>query len=1329
MWSDDVRNAWVVDTVARWLRCQVPPEAEGRRNFRLVCVDPLLAEPLERRLRTDSEGTRNHWFVRSSSAWDAVRLRHGRPDGVRADACVGFVLLWSEGSAEADRNAQSLADIPAFDVADILAEPVSFELPAEAAIRERLEDAADAWSDDGIRARVRVHLVAAWNALRIALRLAPRKPGRSLRLVDSLEAWGAYLLRAQVSDEEWGAWPAEERAERLLARLGAALSALRLFGLPALASVLGVVSRPPIRPDSVARTGEQRWDRDLEELLLEDLQWASDHGALADAIAGKRSVDEQIDALVRRGEVKLRSSGDDGADALERFCHSGDESALDLVEWMFHEEASNRRSRSMGLHGLLIARGRGEARVDPIDRLAAETEIALGAELSTEEGAELRRLLDAHRRTREGRALLVGALTELAGGDRAELSPDWRQFVTHIALRSGHAPEDARALAGRWALIDAKEESDVVTAPSLLLGLVRLLAREEADLDGIGEGNELVLTLVEGEHADSVSRAFPVDGSLSVLLFRFLWDSVREAWASQAEGEDDEDEEAQESMSFAVARRRSRRTWKLGTIRLDWPVRERRARRNALGDVLRWYEADWKGEGRAPGGERLLRVVLEQGRVHAAGGFEALDAAWASYAAELGRDPHERAPGADVLELVAPAPPAARSWVDAWGALVKAAAGASAADRELRRKQELQAEFDAAFEREDMQTMKKLRAEMAALAPSTSGPALSIEDVRKLLRIETASLEADGQTARLLLTPHHPLVLRLRVLSDLVLTDVIRTLWLGQWPAVARDELTEFLAGWALPEPQHAYGVRGPEPLVFDGWVSGYAVYGRLDAGRETDAQTLGLRSVRDVLRRFAELFPTAADRLQLALQGDDVGRWAWGVVADRLGAGALRADLELVTPLPSREPTAFELEALASGDGLGAFEPGPDGEAPALRLRRVQPGSGATRAHLRLIVADRLKVFQASWGDDARPLDNLDPWDTRLLFYEPLPETVDYRVRAGEPPDTLSAAVSLAVARASNREAAFRETYNFDPAMAEPVLRTEQARADWLILVSRAPAYRAVQACAGIATLLDFSSRVEAGRVVHVSVSVGEDRREECGAALARACGDLLGGALISADYLLRRARALAPGLALRALGSQDIALEGLLGLLLTADEVGDAGRLVLSLDQHAQLLSGSGVLADLISLAAEDGCVRLYVAEAKFTLGTASPVAEPVPKAVRQLHSTVARLERFGASHPLAARTRAALVRAAVQQIHLLDRSVSEAERRSFEALVDAVADPGVPVVVVPVTDAVVHVWSWSDATRDGTDSSAGPTVFLHGRASTLRRLRELVGVELSE
>jgi hypothetical protein len=301
--------------------------------------------------------------------------------------------------------------------------------------------------------------------------------------------------------------------------------------------------------------------------------------------------------------------------------------------------------------------------------------------------------------------------------------------------------------------------------------------------------------------------------------------------------------------------------------------------------------------------------------------------------------------------------------------------------------------------------------------------------------------------------------------------------------------------------------------------------------------------------------------------------------MADRLGVSRFQADIDVITSVSAREPTDFEQEALASGDGLSAFEPGPNGEAPALRIRRIGPGrEPETSADLKLIVADRLRAFQPSWGPDARRLDGSDPWETRLLFYESPPEIIDYHVRMGERPDSLSAAVSLAVARAANRETALRETYYFDPAIIEPVLRSQQARAQWLVLVSRHPAYRAVQACTDAVTLLDFKSRIEAGRPVHISVSIGKDRHDQCVDALARTCSKVLRGQLVSADVLLKRARLLAPGLALQALGSQDTALEGLIGLLLTATEMGATGRLVLSLDQHRPLLSGSGILADLI-------------------------------------------------------------------------------------------------------------------------------------------------------
>ena len=159
-----------------------------------------------------------------------------------------------------------------------------------------------------------------------------------------------------MPDAEWDSWPTNERAERVLIRLGEALPALNLFAFLHW-RLFGVVTHPPSRPDLVKTTGEQRWDRVLEELLVGNLHWASDHGALADIIAGKRTVHEQIDTLVRRGQVRLRSSDGDGAESLERFCRNGDDTAFGDVEWVFHEDPGNRRSRSMGLYGSLLRVG------------------------------------------------------------------------------------------------------------------------------------------------------------------------------------------------------------------------------------------------------------------------------------------------------------------------------------------------------------------------------------------------------------------------------------------------------------------------------------------------------------------------------------------------------------------------------------------------------------------------------------------------------------------------------------------------------------------------------------------------------------------------------------------------------------------------------------------------------------------------------------------------------------------------------------------------------------------------------------------------------------
>jgi hypothetical protein len=63
----------------------------------------------------------------------------------------------------------------------------------------------------------------------------------------------------------------------------------------------------------------------------------------------------------------------------------------------------------------------------------------------------------------------------------------------------------------------------------------------------------------------------------------------------------------------------------------------------------------------------------------------------------------------------------------------------------------------------------------------------------------------------------------------------------------------------------------------------------------------------------------------------------------------------------------------------------------------------------------------------------------------------------------------------------------------------------------------------------------------------------------------------------------------------------------------------------------------------------------------------------------------------------------------------------------LVEAAADPGHPIRIEPESAGVAHVWSMSSSTSDTVisgQSEGVASVHLHGRATTLARLRELGG-----
>ena len=206
--------------------------------------------------------------------------------------------------------------------------------------------------------------------------------------------------------------------------------------------------------------------------------------------------------------------------------------------------------------------------------------------------------------------------------------------------------------------------------------------------------------------------------------------------------------------------------------------------------------------------------------------------------------------------------------------------------------------------------------------------------MRSLLRACTGTLFERQQPTRIVLTPHHPLNLRLQGLSDIVLCDVLRTLWAEGWAASALDDLKDALKTWGLPEPIHTYGSLPNEPLVFDGWPlddAAFAAFSRLGARRAVEAQTLGVKEVAGVVNRYASLFPAAADRLHVRMSGDRDGRWAWRILDTLLsGNPHLSCDVDLNTDLPMRETTAIERAIQGNDERQTRFRAGSGGRAPA---------------------------------------------------------------------------------------------------------------------------------------------------------------------------------------------------------------------------------------------------------------------------------------------------------------------------------------------------------------------------------------------------------------
>ncbi len=1246
----DPIETYVIDAISRWAERQVAPPCPPRIDMRFVFGNPAIAEGVSTRLAGSAAA---HFAVRSSGDADSVRLRNHmlpRPTGLAPGAPFVYLVFWLPGMKGHDSHAQSLADLRAVDVPQVLAGTERFVLPWEEEIARSAQEAAQAWGAKN-QARAAEHLSLAWTAVRKCLREGFGGVQRSIPFCPRLEDYGRFLSAARVPEVEWQALAPRDRAARLLRQWGEALPELGMFRMPALAAAMNVATDPGRRPERISEAG---WAARLERILAENIDAAVDFSSLGDRIAGKRTVEQQLEQLKHIG-LSSTAPQKEAREQLSKFCREGDTAAFRVVDWLFFKErAEAERQSSLGLKGLLIARGG----VQPAQRGARQQEDP-GAQDVTAPDILL------------GLALLSKKNLAKDSGGRLRIDPPPR-------------PEESLRLK---VVADGKEPAPI-------------------EIPTAGWTEDTIERLYDWMLSDVRKVVFATEDE-----------------EPEDEEEPDEEEEEEQAIQISVERGRSGNWTSFGRINLEWSPRARRYVESTLTDGPSSWSKNEQANG-SPG--RMLQALFGEARSGKTERCPAeLNEAWNSYQRSFGA-----APGWAAVEMLAPAGPPAKKWVEAWA---KAVAQISAGADDKRK--QLEKERDAAIDADDLATARRLKVELEALTKSDGFPELTLEDKRSVLAVCTGSLRDERGPVRLLLTAHHPLHLRLRYLSGLAMCEILQFLWTEGWEADGLETLNRELDSSGLPDPVHVYGFQPPQPLVFEDWVlDRFALFSRLGAAREADAQKLGAKQVAGVVEHYSKLFPAAADRLHIRVRGDREGRWGWEVL-DLLVKKQEEAscDIDLVTDLPRREASAIERAIQVDEERRRAFEPGEHGVAPRVRVRRRQPDEheSGEPIHLALVVGDEVPEFRAELKTVPGESGTAgDLWDLQVLFEETRPELFEAAITVGDRSDSLSRNVARAVgfAMAERGGLVYRESYAFDPGRCERPLKRIQSGAHWLALASRQPLYRAVQeAGPQVAALLDFYSTVERGRPVHVCVSLNADW----------AAGDLrrLDAALIAlfgpeaaewaARAVVAAATRFAPGLAMRCAGAATTAdIEGLVGLLLTGQETrrSHEGAVALSLDQHQRLLTGSGKLGDVLIVGSRGGRLSITVGESKFS-ASAGGNGAVVEKAREQIRSTVSRLQRLADRNPLSARVRAGLARALVHQIHLTKPSRQRAAE--LDELVKAASDPCHPIVIEPESAGEIHVWSSSQATTDevipGHEGSA--PIQLHGRTTTLARLQELV------
>jgi hypothetical protein len=1337
----------VQDLVAEVLAAWVLRTTEGSRsvrvNLRFVLSETGASEGV-RRILEGAQDPGRVYRVRTSADEEAVRYRNQRPPEIDPDATFVFVLFWTPGLPGHEHNGQSLQDLRAVDVRDVLGHDPTFELAAEARVIEQVDAAASGWSE-AHTARAREHLRRAWRALTWCLRSRCGGRERSVPFVRGVDAYARFITEALVPAEEWAALDPAARPAAMTRRWGSALVQLQLFQTPELAPVLGVATTTGVAVPSPSKTREDHWEGMLEQLLAENLEYALDPTGLGEAIAGKSALEDQLERLKTVPLCREEAAQTAARGALLRFCHDNDETALRAVEWIFYKDATNRRSPTQGLRGLLMARNQRAPRMSPLDR-AREDTLELFKRTLSADGPDIndvQRFVDERCAAgSDGFAALREAL-EPSGPQESSLVPaDVRRAIERAAAGGGWRARDASRIAARWEKLRQRESIDrTVEAPNVLQGVLRLVGQWTADRDEALERPRTILLRYESRAPQSMPVQVSLDpsdpGGLLDTLREFLIKKVEpvvkdERLAGESE-EDDADDEAADrlrELTFFVEGEKTGGHEPIG--RVEVRIRERAARlwKGSCGKVLvRWQRTLALGDEHV-GAHRLLEQVadvLDEAQEASSPEISPVNAAWSAYIASCDeRD--------EVIATIAPIHPAGRRWVDAWAAAlasVESSLNSHGARHELN---ELQQTLYEAIARGDFQSVREIddRRRQVEARASSAPPPPSTENVRKLLAQNTiVFVSTEGVHQRALLSPHHPLVVRLRILEDELVAEILRCLWAQAWPEAGRRELDDALGqdAWGLPEPMHAWCAWDGAPLVFENWLDGsWAAFARLDSGRQADAASIGVRSVSKIIEQYRCLFPAAADRLRLRVRADREGSWAWRVLDEQLdGDGGFSADVDLLTDLPERRPTAIDTAVLHRQEHIDAFELGMNGASPRVRVRRVVQNAQAAPAHMALVVGEQLDALHAEWKDE-RPRDPepLDVWNRAALFAETLPEVRGSEECVRDPDDSLCRLVAIAMGFARNHVGhVVVERHSFDPTRCEAPLKHAQAGAHWLVLASRRPLYRALQQVGDrVTTLLDFRTELERGRAVHVAVGLNAERDRDDLRGLTARLSALLGDVdPAAARAMIRFAQRVAPGLALRAVGSTGGAeLVGLLGLLLSANLLEDQSEngIVLSLDQHASLLE-SRMRGDLLVVRLTERGVGLGVVESKCSAERLDANSAAAVRAAKQVAATLDGLQRFKAQHALTARSRLRLARALVQQGHM--RGVEGTNAGDLDELVRRVRDTATEIEIGPSVAHRLLLWSLSAETKDEEASRPEGMVIVRGRTKSLDGFHALV------